>query len=191
MDAELSSRDQVTDLLTTAPPGGGASLDHLVPLIYEELRGLAHRQLRAEYQTPSIQTTELVHEIYLKLVDDIRVTQRGRAYFYGTAARAMRQVLVDAARKRNAAKRGGGVSVVTLDDEAEGITTYAGDLLDLDRALSELATHNPRQASVVECRYFGGMGVEETATALDVSPRTVKSDWALAKAWLFDELRRG
>jgi RNA polymerase sigma factor (TIGR02999 family) len=191
MDVEPSRRDQVTELLTTTPPEGAASLDHLVPVIYEELRAMAHRQLRREYQTPSIQTTELVHELYLKLVDDARVTQRGRAYFYGTAARAMRQVLVDAARKRNSAKRGGGMSVVTLDDDAEQTTTYAGDLLDLDRALSELAKHSPRQANVVECRYFGGMGVEETATALDVSPRTVKSDWALAKAWLFDELRSG
>jgi RNA polymerase sigma factor (TIGR02999 family) len=191
MVSEPSSRDQVTALLTTTAPHGAASLDHLVPLIYEELRGIAHRQLRGEHQTPSIQTTELVHEIYLKLVDDARVTQRGRAYFYGTAARAMRQVLVDAARRRNAAKRGGGLSVVTLDDEADETTTYAGDLLDLDRALSELAKHNPRQARVVECRYFGGMGVDETAAALDVSPRTEKSDWALAKAWLFDELRSG
>jgi RNA polymerase sigma factor (TIGR02999 family) len=191
MDVEPSRRDQVTELLTTTPPEGAASLDHLVPVIYEELRAMAHRQLRREYQTPSIQTTELVHELYLKLVDDARVTQRGRAYFYGTAARAMRQVLVDAARKRNSAKRGGGMSVVTLDDDAEQTTTYAGDLQDLDRALSVLAKHSPRQANVVECRYFGGMGVEETATALDVSPRTVKSDWALAKAWLFDELRSG
>jgi len=117
------------------------------------------------------------------------VPERGRAYFYGAAARAMRQVLVDAARKRNAVKRGGGISVVTLDDDATAVMTYAGELLELDDALKELEKHNPRQARVVECRYFGGLGVDETAAALDVSPRTVKSDWALAKAWLFDELR--
>lgn len=105
--------------------------------------------------------------------------------------RAMRQVLVDAARKRNSEKRGGGVSVVTLDDDATSVTAYADELLNLDEALSELARHNPRQAQVVECRYFGGLGVEETAEALNVSPRTVKSDWALAKAWLFDQLRSG
>ena len=189
MDSERSIRDETTALLTTAESGGAASLDHLVPIVYEELRALAHRQLRGEHGPTSIQTTELVHEIYLKLVDDARVTQRGRAYFYGTAARAMRQVLVDAARKRNSVKRGGGMSVVTLDDDAGAMSKYAGDLLDLDEALSELAKHNRRQADVVECRYFGGMGVEETETELDISPRTVKSDWALAKAWLFDELR--
>ncbi|HVF38751.1 MAG TPA: ECF-type sigma factor [Gemmatimonadaceae bacterium] len=189
MHSELPIRDQATDLLTTAESGEVDSLDRLVPIIYEELRAIAHRQLRGEQRNPSIQTTELVHEIYLKLVDDARVTQRGRAYFYGTAARAMRQVLVDAARKRNSVKRGGGISVVTLDDDATAVTAYADELLDLDDALSELAKHNPRQANVVECRYFGGLGVEETAAALDISPRTVKSDWALAKAWLFDELR--
>jgi RNA polymerase sigma factor (TIGR02999 family) len=101
----------------------------------------------------------------------------------------MRQVLVDAARKRHTVKRGGDVSMVTLDDDATAITAYADELLDLNDALLELEKHNPRQARVVECRYFGGLGVEETAAALDVSPRTVKSDWALAKAWLFDELR--
>ena len=104
MDSEPSVRDQTTDLLTTADSPGTASLDQLVPIIYEELRAIAHRQLRGGQRPASIQTTELVHEVYLKLVDDTRVTQRGRAYFYGTAAHAMRQVLVDAARKRNSAK---------------------------------------------------------------------------------------
>ena len=101
----------------------------------------------------------------------------------------MRQVLVDAARKRHAVKRGSGVAIVTLEDDATAVTEYADELLELNDALLELEKHNPRQARVVECRYFGGLGVEETAAALDVSPRTVKSDWALAKAWLFDELR--
>lgn len=191
MDSELPMRNSATELLKTAESEGAASLDQLVPLIYEELRAIAHRQRGGDQRNQSIQTTELVHETYLKLVDDARVTQRGRAYFYGAAARAMRQVLVDAARKRNSVKRGGGISVVTLDDDTTAVTAYADELLDLDDALSELAKHNPRQANVVECRYFGGMGVEETAAALDVSPRTVKSDWALAKAWLFDELCKG
>ncbi len=191
MDSELAIRDRATDLLRTAESDGPDSIDQLVPFIYEELRAIAHRQLGGEQGNQSIQTTELVHETYLKLVDDSRVTQRGRAYFYGAAARAMRQILVDAARKRNSAKRGGGISVVTLDDDASAVTAYAAELVDLDDALSELAKHNPRQAHVVECRYFGGLDVEETAAALDVSARTVKSDWALAKAWLYDELRRG
>lgn len=187
---DLPLRDNATELLGTAESGDAASLDLLVPLVYQELREIARRQLGGELKNRSIQTTELVHETYLKLVDDSRVTQRGRAYFYGAAARAMRQVLVDAARKRNSKKRGGGISVVTLDDDTAAVTAYAGELLDLDAALSELAQVNPRQAQVVECRYFGGLGVEETAAALDISPRTVKSDWALAKAWLYDELRQ-
>lgn len=191
MSSELRIRDIATEFLRAADARGAASLDELVPLIYKELRTIAHRQLGGDRRNASIQTTELVHETYLKLVDDTRVTQRGRAYFYAAAARAMRQILVDAARKRNSAKRGGGISVVTLDDDAGAVTAYAGELVALDDALSELGKHNPRQASVVECRYFGGLGVEETAAALDVSPRTVKSDWALAKAWLYDELRSG
>lgn len=189
MDSKFPIRDSATALLRTAESGDRDSLDRLIPFIYEELRMIAHRQLNLNQQVHSIHTTELVHESYLKLIDNADVTARGRAYFYGAAARAMRQVLVDAARKRYSAKRGGGISVVTLDDDAVTVAAYAGDLLELDDALRELAKHNLRQAQVVECRYFGGLGVEETAAALEVSPRTVKSDWALAKAWLFDELR--
>jgi RNA polymerase sigma-70 factor (ECF subfamily) len=189
MDSDVRPGSAAVQLLRTAESGTAAPLDDLVPLIYDELREIAHRQLVGDPRNDGIQTTELVHETYLKLVGDARVTQRGRAYFYGAAARAMRQVLVDAARKRHAVKRGGDVSMVTLDDDATAITEYGDDLLDLNDALLELEKHNPRQARVVECRYFGGLGVEETAAALDVSARTVKSDWALAKAWLFDELR--
>ena len=189
MDFDLPSGSTATELLRTAEAGDPASLDHLVPLIYERLRAIAHRQLVGEQRHHTLQTTDLVHETYLRLVGDEHVSQRGRAYFYGAAARAMRQVLVDAARKRNAVKRGGGVSLVTLDDDASATTAFADELVELNDALEELEKHNPRQARVVECRYFGGLGVEETAEALGVSPRTVKSDWALAKAWLFDELR--
>ena len=189
MDSDVRPGSAAAELLRTAESGTAAALDNLVPLIYEELREIAHRQLLGDPRNDGLQTTELVHETYLKLVGDTRVTQRGRAYFYGAAARAMRQVLVDAARKRHAVKRGGDVSMVTLDDDATAITEYGDDLLDLNEALLELEKHNPRQARVVECRYFGGLGVDETAAALDVSARTVKSDWALAKAWLFDELR--
>jgi RNA polymerase sigma-70 factor (ECF subfamily) len=189
MDSDVRPGSTAVALLRTAESGGAAPLEDLVPLIYDELRAIAHRQLVGDSRNDGIQTTELVHETYLKLVGDARVTKRGRAYFYGAAARAMRQVLVDAARKRHAVKRGGDVSMVTLDDDATAITEYGDDLLDLNDALLELEKHNPRQARVVECRYFGGLGVEETAAALDVSARTVKSDWALAKAWLFDELR--
>ena len=164
-------------------------LDELVPAIFEELRGMARRQLSRQHERYTLQTTELVHEAYLRLAGDARVTQRGRAYFYAAAARAMRQVLVDAARKRNALKRGAGVAALSLDEQTGTVDAYAHQLLDLDVAIQELERRNARSARVVECRFFGGMSVEDTAEALGISPRTVKSDWALARAWLYDTLR--
>jgi RNA polymerase sigma factor (TIGR02999 family) len=189
VDSDLPSAHSAIELVRTAESGDGASLDDLVPLIYERLRVIAHRQLAGEQRHQTLQTTDLVHETYLRLVGDERVSRRGKAYFYGAAARAMRQVLVDAARRRNTVKRGGGISIVTLENDADATTAYAGNLVKLNEALEELEKHNPRQARVVECRYFGGLGVEETAEVLGVSARTVKSDWAFAKAWLFEELR--
>jgi RNA polymerase sigma factor (TIGR02999 family) len=163
-------------------------VDRVVPFVYEELRELAHRQLAREHGNRTLQTTALVHEAYLKLVGSDRITERGRAYFFAAAARAVRQVLVDHARKRNAGKRGGSVEVVTLDQQSSAVDAFAVEVIDLDRALEALAERNPRHASVVECRFFGGLSIEETAAALDVSPRTVKYDWALARAWLYDRL---
>jgi RNA polymerase sigma-70 factor, ECF subfamily len=178
-----------TTLLQTVDSATAPPLRRLVPVIYDELREMAHRQLSGEGGARSLQTTELVHEAYLKLVDDARITRRGRAYFFGAAARAMRQVLIDAARRRGAVKRGGGAAQLTLEEHHHiAVDAYASELIDLDGALSELERLNPRQARVVECRYFAGLSVEETAAALDVSPRTVKSDWALARAWLYDAL---
>lgn len=151
---------------------------------------MAHWQLVREQRNVTLQTTALVHEAYLKLVDDSRVTRQGRAYFFAAAARAMRQVLVDAARRRGAAKRGGGVPLMTVDSGGERVDAYASELLDLDRALEDLGRRNPRHMQVVECRFFGGMNVEETAVALGVSVRTIKADWALARAWLYRFLDR-
>ena len=156
-------------------------------MVYDELRQVARRQLRGGGDT--LQATALVHETYMRLAEDQRVSSRGRAYFFGAAARAMRQILVDHARKRARAKRGGGVAPVTLVTGDAGVDALATDLLDLHRALEILEELSPRQARVVECRYFAGLGVEETAEALAVSPRTVKRDWVLARAWLFRELR--
>lgn len=156
----------------------------LVPLVYDELHQMAHRQLGRESRNITLQTTALVHEAYVRLVDDDRVTARGRAYFFAAAARAMRQVLVDGARRRNALKRGGGATAITLDRIDPGVDSYASEILDLDHALDELEQHNSRHVRVVECRFFGGMSVEETAAALGVSPRTIKADWALARSWL-------
>jgi len=152
---------------------------------------MARRQLSRQHDRYTLQTTELVHEAYLRLAGDPRVTQRGRAYFYAAAARAMRQVLVDAARRRNATKRGSGAAALSLDEQVGTVDAYADQLLDLDDALRELERRNARSARVVVCRFFGGMSVEDTAQALGVSPRSVKSDWALARAWLYDALRGG
>jgi RNA polymerase sigma-70 factor, ECF subfamily len=165
------------------------AIDLLVPVILDELRAMAHRQLAREHGPITLQTTELVHEAYLRLHRDARVTQLGRPYFYAAASRAMRQVLVDAARRRKSHKRGAGVTVMSLDEHVASVEAYGHEMLDLDAALRRLEVRNPRHARVVECRYFGGMSVEETAEALGVSARTVKSDWALARAWLYNELK--
>ena len=176
-------------LMSHDPAGALGDLDELVPLIFDELRAMARRQLSRQQQRYTLQTTELVHEAYLRLVGDAGVTRRGRAYFYGAAARAMRQVLVDAARRRNAAKRGSGAVALSLDERTGEVDAYAHELLDLDDALRSLERRNARYARVVECRFFGGMSVEDTAHALGLSSRTVKSDWALARAWLYEALR--
>ena len=184
------ARAAIVEVLATHDPAANlGDLDELVPLIFDELRAMARRQLSRQHERYTLQTTELVNEAYLRLVGDSAVTRRGRAYFYGAAARAMRQVLVDAARRRNSAKRGSGVVALSLDERTGDVDAYAHELLDLDEAMQELERRNARSARVVECRFFGGMSVEDTAEALGVSPRTVKSDWALARAWLYDALR--
>ena len=181
-------RSQVTDIVRTADTSEPDSLEMLIPLVYDELKAMAHRHLAREQAGHTLQTTALVHEAYLKLVDSTQVGRQGRAYFFAAAARAMRQVLVDGARRRTSIKRGEGVIHIDLDDVQIAVDEFAIDLIDLDAALEQLAQLNPRHARVVECMYFGGLGVEETAEAIGVSPRTVKYDWALARAWLYDWL---
>jgi RNA polymerase sigma-70 factor, ECF subfamily len=181
-------RAEITTVVQTAESAGKTSLEQLVALLYDELKAMAHRQMAGEATGHTLETTALVHEAYVKLVDSTQVGQRGRAYFFAAAARAMRQVLIDHARRRAATKRGGGAVPLTLGSEPIDVDAFAAELMDLDSALETLAELNPRHARVVECRYFGGMSVEETAAALDVSPRTVKSDWALARAWLYARL---
>ena len=165
------------------------ALDQLIPHIYEELREMAHRQLAGEYGARTLQTTALIHEAYVRLVDDTQVSKKGRSYFFASASRAMRRVLVDQARKRKAGKRGGGQELLSIDDAEIAIDQFAGDLVDLDAALEDLASMNPRQAKVIECRFFGGLGVKETADALNISERTVRNDWTLARAWLHNRLK--
>jgi len=192
VEPEGSRQEAITILLESAESGGVDPIDRLWPLIYDDLRVLAHQQLLRERPGHTLVTTALVHEVYLKLADSSRVASRGRAYFFAAAARAMRQVLVDHARSRKRLKRGEG-KVDRLTD-AEGmeamlaVDDFAAEILDLHEALEKLTAESPRAARVVESRFFGGMGVEETAEALGISPRTVKNDWALARAWLYREL---
>lgn len=186
---EDPSRTQTTALLQAAQAGDGNTIDRLWPLVYDELRDVAHRQLRRESRSKTFQTTALVHEAYLKLVDQTKITKNGQAYFFAAAARAMRQILVDYARRCQAEKRGGGQKVLDLDDQQIGVVEFAAEIVELNEALERLAAYNQRHAQVVECRFFGGLNIEETADALGVSPRTVKYDWALARAWLYDALR--
>lgn len=181
----------ITAVLSDAGRDGRDVFDDLLPLVYDELRQMARRHLARERHRRTLNTTGLVHEAYLKLVDEEQAPVRSRAYFFAAAARAMRQVLVDAARRRNRLKRGGGEAPLDLDDFQVAVDDFAAELGDLDEALTRLAALFPRQARVVECRFFGGLSVEETAEALDLAPRTVKRDWSLARAWLFRELRGG
>lgn len=177
----------VTALLADPQADRRELMDQLVTLVYGELRRMAHRRLALEGGPHSLDTTGLVHEAYLKLVDST-VPVRNRRYFFGAAARAMRQVLVDLARRRRSLKRGGGVQCLPLEESQVEVDAYATELIQLDDALRRLTVDHPRAARVVECRFFGGLGVVETGEVLDVSPTTVKRDWALAEAWLKREL---
>lgn len=164
------------------------TLDTLIPMLYEELRRLAHRQLHAERAEHTLGTTGLVHEAYLKLVRLDRMAWQNKAHVYAEAARAMRRVLVDHAVRRRAAKRGGAPLRVELDDAMVVADERAEDLLALHESLERLAIERPRHARVVECRFFAGMSIPDVAEALDISPATVKRDWQLARAWLNREL---
>jgi RNA polymerase sigma factor (TIGR02999 family) len=172
---------EVTRLLHLARDGDREALDRLVPLVYEDLRRMAHRQLDREGGGHTLQTTGLLHEAYLKLSGSGAANAANRAHFLAIAARAMRQVLVDYARRRKAAKRGGGVIYATLGDAAEPVDASVEDLLSLNEALEQL---EPRQRQVIECRFFGGMEEADIAAVLGVSERTVRRDWVKARAWL-------
>jgi RNA polymerase sigma-70 factor, ECF subfamily len=178
---------QVTDLLLQMRHGDATAMDRLIPLVYEELRRMAHRQLRLERPGHTLGTTGLVHEAYARLVDQTQVEWRDRGQFFGAAARAMRRVLVDYARRNRAARRGGGAVRLTLSDDVAA--AERGEmLLALDEALDRLAALDRRLAQVVECRYFGGLTEQETAEVLGVTRRTVQRDWAKARGWLLLEM---
>jgi RNA polymerase sigma factor (TIGR02999 family) len=180
----------VTALLRAWRGGDEEAWGQLVPLVYDELRRVARRQLRRERGEHTLQPTALVHEAFLRLVDQ-KVTWQNRAHFFGVAAQLMRRILVDHARQRHAAKRGGGAALVALDSANALAPEREVDLLALDGVLEQLTSLDPQQGRIVELRFFGGLTVEETAEALGISPATVKRDWSLAKAWLYRALVLG
>ncbi|HST46016.1 MAG TPA: ECF-type sigma factor [Luteimonas sp.] len=179
----------ITRMLQRHHQGDRAAFDELVPLVYQRLRIIARGQLaRAGQRDRTLGTTGLVQEAYLQLVDEHGVDWQDRGHFYAICARAMRRILVDAARRRQAAKRGGGAIDVTLEDDLVAIDVESDQVLAVDAALKDLASFNERLARVVECRYFAGLTEEETAQALDSSLRTVQRDWMRARAWLLKAL---
>ncbi|MEJ2539079.1 MAG: sigma-70 family RNA polymerase sigma factor [Gemmatimonadota bacterium] len=181
----------VTQALTDLAGGDPEALDRLLPVVYDELRAIARRELRRERADHTLNATALVHEAYLKLVQLDRIDWDGRSHFFGAAAQAMRRILVSYARMKKAEKRGAGAGHASLDDVVVAARERPAQVIALDEALSRLAEADARQAGVVECRYFAGMSINETATALGVSPATVKRDWILARAWLNRELTEG
>lgn len=185
------SPKEVTQLLLDWSNGNQAALDRLTPLVYEELHRLAHQHMSRERRDHTLQTSALVNEAYLRLIDQRNVHWQNRSHFFSIASRLMRRILVDHARAHTPAKRGGGALQVSLDEAAFVSQERASELVALDDALTSLAAIDQRKCQVVELRFFGGMSVEETATALGVSPITIKRDWSTAKAWLHRAIGRG
>ena len=188
MDTPSVSQQRVTDLLTRWSEGDDAVLAELTPLVYEELRRLAHRQMGAERTDHTLQTTALVSEAYLRLADQTNPRWQNRAHFFAVAARAMRQILVSYARSQRAEKRGGGALKIELDEAALVSPEESKQIVDLHEALETLATLDSRKAQVVELKYFGGLNYDEMAEVLKISRITVRRDWEFARVWLYTEL---
>ena len=178
----------ITDRLLELRSGDEHAMERLFPLVYDQLRGIAHNALRHESTGHTLATTDLVHEAYLRLVDQTRVQWADRRHFFAVASQAMRRILVDYARRHGAAKRGGNRRPVTLDESAMSVDDRADTLVALDDALGRLEQLDPRLVRVVECRFFAGFTEEETAEVLGVTDRTVRRDWVKAKGWLYQEL---
>jgi RNA polymerase sigma factor (TIGR02999 family) len=181
----------ITRMLARASGGDTAVLDQLLPLVYDELHELAQRHLRHERPGHTLQTTALVHEVYLKLVDQTSARWQNRAHFFAVAAMAMRRILVNHAKASGRLKRGGRRPRVPLDDEVAIINRADLDLVALDEALERLSAIDPRKARLVELRFFGGLTIEETGEVLSIAPATVKRDWTFAKTWLLREVTKG
>ena len=182
---------EVTGLLVAWSDGDQAALEKLMPLVYAELHRLARRYMRREHAGHTLQTSALVNEAYLRLIDARGVHWQNRTHFFAVSAQIMRRILVDFARAKQNLKRGAGARQITLDEALIVSSESGSDLLALDEALETLAMLDPRQSRVVELRYFGGLSEEEVAEVLKVSPRTVRHDWSLARAWLYRELSAG
>jgi RNA polymerase sigma factor (TIGR02999 family) len=188
MRSPSSPPHEITQLLAEWSEGNQAALDRLYPLVYNELRRLAHGYLRRERKGHTLQTTALINEAYLRLVDQKHVHWANRSHFFGISAQIMRRILIDHARRYNYSKRGGGAQRISLDEGAVVAKPRARELLLLDEALNSLATIDPRRSQVVELRYFGGLNNEEIAEVLKISENTVMRDWNMARAWLYQEL---
>ena len=182
------SPTEVSQLLLDWSNGDKTALDRLTPLVYEELHRLAHRHMRLERPNHTLQTSALVNEAYVRLVDQRNLHWKNRAHFFSIASRLMRRILVDLVRAQHRTKRGGGALQVSLDEAPTVSRDRAAELVALDEALTNLAAIDQRKSQVVELRFFGGLSVEETAEALGVSPVTIKRDWSTAKAWLYREI---
>jgi RNA polymerase sigma-70 factor (ECF subfamily) len=188
MDGLSISQQRVTDLLTRWGDGDGAALAQLTPLVYEELRRLAHRHMGGQRADHTLQTTALVNEAYLRLADQTNPRWQNRAHFFAVAARAMRQILVSYARSQQSQKRGGGALKLELDEALLVSPEQSKEIVDLHEALERLATLDSRKAQVVELKYFGGLNYDEMAEVLNISRVTARRDWEFAKLWLYTEL---
>ncbi len=181
---------EITQMLKAWGNGDRGALERLTAIVYDELRRLAHNYLKREQQDITLQTSALVNEAWLRLIDAEQTDWQNRAHFFGVSAQLMRQILVDFARSRQSLKRGGQTFRVTLGEAADIALERETDLVALDDALNTLAVLDPRQSQVIELRFFGGLSLEETAEVLQVSPGTVRRDWRMARAWLHRELSR-
>ena len=180
--------ENITQLLIDVSRGNQTAIDELLPLVYGELRSLASNYLRRERADHTLQPTALVHEAYLRLVDQTQVNWQNRAHFFGMAAQMMRRILVDHARAHNASKRGSEYQKIQLDEKVDSVAERSTELIALDEALTELSTVDEVKSRIVELRYFGGLTVEETAEVLGVTPVTINRHWRMAKAWLFGRI---
>lgn len=187
----MNDPSDITGLLITIGKGNQEAYDQLFPLVYGELKEIARNQLNHEYSEHTLSKTDLVHEAYIKLIDQTRIDYRDRTHFYRVAARCMRQILVDYARKKKAKKRGGNKPDLPFDEKKIDIQKHANQIIELDEVLEELASLDKRLANIVELRFFAGLSIAETARMLDISPSTANRDWAKARGWLYQKLRGG